>query len=194
MIVDSSTDNLSAWAIVVLTDADRPDFPKHKLWSNTIMAEARTYKDLAEAWGIKKDDLYKAKSANADILQEGTHYSLGDKGEYLWNSAGERILAQSLNLDVEIESDQLDEPEPTLEPDPLTLSISDQISDALAEPIALQAWQMLPSKVFASMRRMLHAPANDAEASAVSNAMQSILGNGSVPLALSPTPPSQGEQ
>lgn len=152
------------------------------------MSHQKTYRELAEEWNVDKKFLYQAKTANDQILIEGEHYTIGEKGEYLWNPSGQSILAQALNIEYQPPSaGEPPEQDPT---QAIATSISDRLGDALADPIALQVWQQLPWKVMHSMRRMLHAPASEAEAQAVNTALTAFTNAGTLLPAL---PNSQGE-
>jgi len=147
----------------------------------------KTYKELADAWHVDKKYLYQAKTANAEALTEGKDFTTNERGEMLWFPSGQAILARSLNLNIEIEGLEPETFDPDLDPlQEVSTLAAGQVCSAIADRAALQAWQQLPQMVVASMRRMLHAPSSEAEASAVATALNALVNGGG--LAALPNP------
>lgn len=127
----------------------------------------RNYSELAAAWELPIADLKAARTKLGDQLTEGIHFHRGDQNALLFTAEGEALLLQTLGL----EPPATDIPATDMSEAEFADFLADQTIDTMARSIALRAYQRMPHKVIAEMRRMLHRPQTAEEVTAVSNAL-----------------------
>jgi hypothetical protein len=128
----------------------------------SFLIMTRNYSELAAAWELPIADIKAARTKLGDQLTEGVHFHRGDQNALLFTAEGEALLLQTLGL--EPPATEVSEAE-------FADFLADQTIDLMARSIALRAYQRLPQKVLAEMRRMLHRPQTPEEVTAVGNAL-----------------------
>jgi len=140
-----------------------------------------TYEELAQAWGIDRTEIEKARKSTAEQLIEGEHFTRDpDAGGALrFSPAGQVILADDLGFSLACDVPQLPEVD-----EPPTVAMAEELGAALADeasyPVAIAFFQRFPTAVAKQVRRMISNP-TEAEAPLVYGAMQLAFGQAADP-------------
>jgi hypothetical protein len=135
-----------------------------------------TYEDLAQAWGIDRAEIEKARKSASAQLVEGEHFTrdLDSGGALRFSPAGQVILADEIGLSLACDfplSGGNDGPPVEDMAQELGIAMAEQ----MARPAAVAFFERFPAAVAAQVRRMVNNPEPE-EMPLVYGAMQLAFG------------------